>query len=103
MTDKAPTFEEVVAYAVQAGLYGKLPLQKFYDLYEKQGFMYKGCLMDWQAKMQEWADRQTAPVRETGREKAAKPPEQINMALLNEVCRAMGFANVADYMRRATA
>ena len=80
-----PTFEEVVTYASQNGLYGKLNLSKFYDYYAKQGFLFHGHLMDWRQKMAEWAERQTGPVMETGRERAAKPKEPINVHQLDTI------------------
>ena len=80
-----PTFEEVVAYATQNGLYGKLNLSKFYDYYAKQGFCYNGYLMDWKKKMADWAARQTGPVMETGRERDAKPKEPINTRQLETI------------------
>lgn len=97
---KPPTFEEVVAYANEAGLYGKVPLSKFYDFYAKQGFQYNGYLMDWKSKMREWAERQRTPVRETCQERNALPKEPIDMTKLGKVCLAMGFSSFADCQNR---
>ena len=68
MTEKAPTYEEVVAYAKSNDLLGKVDTAKFYDWYAKQNFMYKGYLMDWQGKLHEWAARQKGTVRQTAKE-----------------------------------
>ena len=87
-----PTFEEVVAYAMQEDLYGKLNIDKFYDYYSKMGFMYKGYLMDWKSKMKEWAKTQRTPVVESARVFNAKPKEQINTGLLDEIKRAFALA-----------
>lgn len=83
--ERAPTFEEVVAYATENGLYGKLNLCKFYDYYEKQGFLFKGLPMDWKAKMKKWAENQTSPVMETGKERAAKPKPAIDVHQLDTI------------------
>lgn len=65
MTEKAPTYEEVVAFAKSEGLLGKVDTAKFYDWYAKQNFMYRGYLMDWKGKLHEWAARQKGTVRQT--------------------------------------
>ena len=75
-----PTFEEVVAYAVDAKLWGKISISKFYDYYAKQNFMFMGHIMDWKSKMQEWAGKQTGKVVITKREadaKAALPKKEV--------------------------
>ena len=97
---KPPTFEEVVAYAKEEGLYGKVPLSKFYDFYAKQGFMFRGILMDWKGKLYEWAERQRVPVRENYRERNALPEEPIDIAKIDAVCRSMGYKDFADFERR---
>lgn len=60
--EKAPTFDEVVEYAVEKGYFGKISLTKFYDYYN--GFVGKGgCIIDWKARLQQWVWRQSsAPV-----------------------------------------
>ena len=70
--EKVPTFDDVVAYAVEVELFGKLTLTKFYEYYAKQGFMYKGVLMDWRAKMHEWASRERTKVVITAKEYEAQ-------------------------------
>lgn len=65
MTEKAPTYEEVVAYAESEGLIGKVDTAKFFDWYAKQNWMYKGYLMDWKGKLHEWAARQKGVVKQT--------------------------------------
>ena len=68
MTDRKPTYEEVVAFADSEGLIGKVDTVKFYDFYNKQNFMYKGYLMDWQSKLHEWAARQRGTVQQSAKE-----------------------------------
>ena len=68
MTDRAPTYEEIVAYAASEGLIGKVDTVKFYDWYAKQNFMYKGYIMDWQGKLHEWASRQKGTIKQTAKE-----------------------------------
>jgi len=69
MTDM-PTYTEVVAYANAQGLIGKIDTSKFYDFYERQGFLYRGQPMDWKGKMFEWANNQKSQVTQTKRELA---------------------------------
>ena len=68
MNDRKPTYEEVVAYANSEGLIGKVDTAYFYDYYDKQGFNYKGSVMDWQNKLHEWAARQKGTVKQTAKE-----------------------------------
>lgn len=60
--EKAPTFDEVVKYAVDNGIFGKISLAKFYDYYgdfKTNG----GYVIDWKTKLRQWVDRQSsAPV-----------------------------------------
>jgi len=60
--EKAPTFDEVVKYAVDNGIFGKISLTKFYDYYGN--FVGKGgYVIDWKAKLHQWVSRQnSAPV-----------------------------------------
>ncbi len=62
---KPPTYREVVKYAVEAGLIGKVSTVKFYDYYNRNGFIYKGYIFDWKTKLHEWARRQRSPVTVT--------------------------------------
>lgn len=68
MTDKAPTYEEIVAYCDSEGLIGKVDTVKFFDHYAKQDFMYRGYIMDWKSKLHEWASRQRGTVRQSAKE-----------------------------------
>ena len=68
MTERAPTYEEIVAYADSEGLIGRIDTVKFYDFYAKQNFMYRGYIMDWKKKMHEWADRQKGAVKQSAKE-----------------------------------
>ena len=73
---RPPTFEEVAAYIKEAGLIGKVSPQHFYEYYEKQDFKYKGIIMDWQLKIQQWASRQRGSVIITAKDYAAFNNEQ---------------------------
>ena len=68
MIEMKPTYEEVVAYANSAGLIGKVDTAYFYDYYDKQGFTYRGAIMDWQNKLHEWAGRQKGAVKQSAKE-----------------------------------
>lgn len=67
-----PTYEEVIAYAVNENLFGKVSIDKFYDHYKQQGFAYHGALMDWKGKLKQWASTQRTPVTVSSREYMAK-------------------------------
>jgi hypothetical protein len=57
--EKVPTFDEIVKYAVESGIFGKISLTKFYDYYgdfKTRG----GCIIDWKAKLHQWVDRQNS-------------------------------------------
>ena len=60
--EKAPTFDEVVKYAVDNGIFGKISLAKFYDYYgdfKGRG----GYIIDWKEKLRQWVSRQnSAPI-----------------------------------------
>lgn len=58
--EKAPTFDEVVEYAVRNGLFGQISLTKFYDYYGD--FKSKGIVIDWKAKLRMWAEHQRSAV-----------------------------------------
>ena len=59
--ETAPSFDDVVEYALVSNLYGKLSLTKFYDYYH--GFKpHNGVVMDWRKKMHEWAQNQRSTV-----------------------------------------
>jgi len=62
------TYDEVVAYAKEAGLIGKIDTVRFYEYYAKQSFMYRGQPMDWKGKMHEWAKTQRGAVRQSATE-----------------------------------
>lgn len=68
MNKMKPTYEEVVAYCDSEGLIGKVDTVKFYEFYDKQGFMYRGYLMDWKNKLHEWASRQKGAVKQSAKE-----------------------------------
>ena len=68
MIETKPTYEEIVAYAHSEGLIGKVDTAYFYDYYDKQGFTYRGAIMDWQGKLHEWADRQKGTVKQSAKE-----------------------------------
>ena len=68
MTEKAPTYEEIVSYCADNGLIGKVDTAKFYDFYAKQNFTYRGAIMDWQGKLKEWAERQRGTVQQSAME-----------------------------------
>lgn len=59
--ERAPTFDEVVEYAVNNGIFGKISLTKFYEYYGD--FKGKGGLIiDWKAKLRMWADHQRSAI-----------------------------------------
>lgn len=66
--ETAPSFEDIVTYAVNEGLFGKISLTKFFDYYSKTQFMYQGRVMDWKQKLHEWAKRQSSQPIITERE-----------------------------------
>lgn len=68
MAEQKPTYEEIVAFASSEGLIGKVDTVKFYDYYDKQNFIYKGYIMDWQGKMREWASKQRGTIKQSARE-----------------------------------
>ena len=65
--EKAPTFDEVVEYAIRNNMYGKISLVKFYDYYKP----FKGpggYIIDWKSKMFQWAQSQKNKVIISARE-----------------------------------
>lgn len=58
--ERAPTYEEVQAFAQSEGLDSKTNVSKFYEYYSRFGFIYKGVLMDWKTKLKKWAETETA-------------------------------------------
>lgn len=69
--EKAPTFDDIVKYACDNDLFGKISLVKFYDWYGD--FKGKGgAIIDWQAKMHQWASRQRSQVIVTAKEYEAQ-------------------------------
>lgn len=79
---RAPTFDEVMKFAVDAGLYGKVSVSKFYDYYNRDNFMYRGYVMDWKTKLREWAQRQKGTVVPTAQERRVyekSKPRMINV------------------------
>ena len=63
-TERKPTFDEVVEYAINADLFGKVSLIKFYEYYGNFQ-MHGGFVIDWKTKLNEWAARQkTTPAEE---------------------------------------
>ena len=100
--EKPPTFDEVVLYASQQKLLGKVDIRKFYDFYDRSGFQFHGIPMDWKAKLQEWASRQRSNVMITGEVQAvlnANKPlvSPIDRGLLDDLAEAMGFASFEAY------
>lgn len=92
MTDSIPTYEDIVAYAEEAGLIGKIDTVRFYEYYEKQDFMFRGAIMNWKGKMHDWAKNQYRKVIPTAKEKSAAPKEAIRVDLLAEVKRVFAMA-----------
>jgi len=68
MTEKAPTYEEIVSYCNDNDLIGRVDTVKFYEYYAKQNFMFRGAIMDWQSKLHEWAERQKGTVKQSAKE-----------------------------------
>ena len=92
MTDEKPTYEDIVAYAQEAGLIGKIDTVRFYDYYAKQEFMFRGAIMDWKGKMREWAKTQTKKIIPNAKETAAQHKySKIDVNLLNQVQKAFGL------------
>ena len=59
VSEKAPTFDEVVKYALENDIFGRISLVKFYDYYGD--FRNKGgYVIDWKAKLHQWASRQNS-------------------------------------------
>ena len=68
---KAPTFDEVVKYAIDNDLFGKVSLVKFCDYYGD--FRGKaGAVMDWKSKLHQWAARQRGQVIVSAKEYEAQ-------------------------------
>lgn len=63
---RSPSFEDVKAFAEAENL--AVDVQWFYDYYKASGFKYHGQIMDWKAKMREWAatERPTRPKAKHG-------------------------------------
>lgn len=106
-TTKAPSFEDVVAYAVDENIYGKVSLTRFYDYYAKSKFQYHGYLMDWKKKLHEWAERQKGSVYLTAQEqsaynklKKATKPDVIMVAGIKEVSVNDYFDYLNDLIAR---
>ena len=69
--EKAPAFDEIVEYAVEHDLFGKISLTKFYDYYgDFKG--HHGLIIDWRQKMQSWAQRQRSPIIVSAKESEAR-------------------------------
>ena len=76
-SEKAPSFEDVVRYATENDLYGKVSITKFYEYYgDFRGA--GGIIIDWKKKLHEWASRQRTAVTVTAKEYAAH--EKISRA-----------------------
>ena len=99
--DKKPTFDEVVQYAVQNGIYGKINLSKFYDYYDQRGFSIRGIPINWKTKLQEWADRQTGTVAVSAKEANVrqKIPEKRTYNMFEDG----QTTNIMDYLAWAVA
>ena len=99
-TEREPTYQDILEYCRDAGLLGKISTNKFYEYYKGKWF-YKGVLINWKEKLQQWAARQTSPVTLSAEEyrllnesKAQHPPtivENIN-SLLGKFQAEDGFA-----------
>lgn len=63
MYEKAPTYEEVQAFAQSEGLDSRTNVAKFYDYYSKTNFLFKGTPMDWKGKLREWAQSEKPRTR----------------------------------------
>lgn len=53
--ERAPTYEEVQAFAESEGLDSKTNVPKFYEYYSQSDFTFKGRPMDWKARLRQWA------------------------------------------------
>lgn len=54
----APTLEDVCKYNAEIG--GKADPVKFFERYSKYNWIWQGELMDWQAKLREWNEKEFA-------------------------------------------
>lgn len=86
--ERAPTFEEVQAFAQSEGLDDKISVSKFYDYYSQTNFMFRGIPFDWKEKMREWAQN------ERPRKNAAKNAADYKF----KFDLPKGFDNMADYL-----
>lgn len=50
--DEAPSKEEVLSFCRENNL--NIDVDKFYSLYSRYGFIYRGAPIDWKAKAREW-------------------------------------------------
>lgn len=57
--ERAPTYEEVQAFARSEDLDSKTNVSKFYEYYSRTGFIFRGELMDWKSKLRKWAETET--------------------------------------------
>ena len=101
--EKPPTFEEVVLYANEQKLIGKVDIRKFYDWYDRSNFQYHGLPVDWKSKLLEWASRQNVKVTITGEVQAVldtnkKQKGQIDVELLDRIARCIGYENFKAYL-----
>ena len=104
--ENPPTFEEVVLYANEQKLIGKIDIRKFYDFYARSSFQFHGTPMDWKAKLQEWEGRQMAKVIITGEVQAVLNANKvvtnpIDTGLLDGLAKAMGFDSFDAYNSKA--
>ena len=98
--EQAPTYDEVIAYAHNEGLLGKVSIDRFYDYYSKQNFLYQGVLMDWKNKLHEWASKQRGTVSISAKEYAA----QQRIPKTREFATGKGTTNnVMEYLNWAVA
>ena len=98
--EAAPTYDEIVAYAHHEGLFGKVSIDKFYDYYSKQNFMYGGAPMNWKDKLHEWASRQRSPVTISAKEYEARQRIPKTQEFQTDEGKT---TNVMDYLQWAIA
>ena len=99
--DRKPTFEEVVQYAVDNNIYGKINLSKFYDYYDQHEFSVKGIPINWKTKLQEWANRQTGSVVVSAKEASAR--QKLPEKRVYNMFEDGKTTNVMDYLAWAVA
>lgn len=99
--DSKPTFEEVVKYATENNLYGKINLTKFYDYYDKYNFMHNGIPINWKERMQKWAENQKGAVTVSAKE--ANTRQKMPEKKVYNMFEDGKTTNIMDYLAWAVA